>query len=302
MRVLFLRSSRSPRVLRASALALSLLVALTSLAACAPPDAATILQGGGLPALRLLDWGFPDNDHPVWSPDGRWIAVSSQSPAGQDWHLQVVSPDGRERHDLSRWGCNDPSGYDYAWLPDDRLACIHADLPPDQLCIGAAPFTSCNFVRLSAAVQTLGEGATWTPDGREPLLSADAQDPDGSFETSPNLYVITPSGQIAQTLSFQDQGGIWFPTWAPHAQVLSYLDGYQAGEYPNPLSPLVESAVRWDAAGRLTLGPPRTLANGLDSDNGQYAWSPSGHWVAVRVDDAGGTASCSSTRPTRRRR
>jgi hypothetical protein len=276
--------TRSPRCPRAVALALSLLVALTSLGGCAAPFGGTILQGGSLPTLRPLDWGFPDNDQGVWSPDGRWIAVNSDSPA-VDTHLQVVSPDGRERHDLTRWGCASPTTYDYAWLPDGRLACIQTLLPPYQMCIGAAPFTACTVVPLPKTIQTSSEGAVWTPDGQDLLLAADARHADGSFETSPDLYVITPSGQIAQTLPFLNQGGIYFPTWVPHAQAISYLDGE---DMTTLLSPLVESAVTRDATGRLTLGPPRTLANGQDNGTGQHAWSPSGRWVAVRLDDAGG--------------
>jgi hypothetical protein len=125
----------------------------------------------------------------------------------------------------------------------------------------------------------------WTPDGQDLLLAADARSADGSFADSPDLSVITPSGQIAQTLPFQDQGGIYFPTWVPQAQAISYLDGE---DMTTLLSPLVVSAIIRDVAGRITLGPPRTLATGQDNGTGQHAWSPSGHWVAVRMGDAGG--------------
>jgi hypothetical protein len=150
---------------RAVALALTLLVALTSLSTCDAPFGGTVLQGGGLPALRPLDWGLPNNHQAVWSPDGRWIAVSSDSPA-IDTHLQVVSPDGRERHDLTRWGCASPTTYDYAWLPDGRLACIQTLLPPYQMCIGAAPFTSCTAVALPKTIRPRARGPCGHPTGR----------------------------------------------------------------------------------------------------------------------------------------
>jgi dipeptidyl aminopeptidase/acylaminoacyl peptidase len=276
--------TRSPRSLRAVALTLSLLVALTSLAACDVPSGQTISQNGGLPALRSLNWGFPDNEEALWSPDGRWIALNSGNNA-DDTHLRVVSPDGRERHDLALWGCKSYPSYDYAWLQDGRLACIQTFDPPYQMCIGAGPFTTCDVVPLPATFQTTSAGAVWTPDGMDLLLAAYTVLPDGTAAEFPDLYVLNAAGHLLQALPFVDRGGIYFPTWVPHAQAISYLNGKDP---TTDLSPLVESAVTRDAAGRLTLGPPRTLATGQTDFTGQHAWSPSGHWVAVRLNDAGG--------------
>jgi hypothetical protein len=66
-------------------------------------------QRGSLPSLHHLEWGCDYYGHPLWSPDGRWIALL----AGPDFatsHLVVLTPDGRTHYDLNAWDCGDRKG------------------------------------------------------------------------------------------------------------------------------------------------------------------------------------------------
>jgi Tol biopolymer transport system component len=45
---------------------------------------------------------LPDN-HPVWSPDGGWLAFSSSRPGGGIGHLWLMRPNGQGLHRLTSW-------------------------------------------------------------------------------------------------------------------------------------------------------------------------------------------------------
>ncbi len=80
-----------------------------------------------------------------------------------------------------------------------------------RICIGAAPFATCQIVRLPATFATANAGATRTPDRAELLLAVSTLRSDGSAETFTDLYVLSPTGRVIQMLPFNDQGGIYFP-------------------------------------------------------------------------------------------
>ena len=192
----------------------TLLVAtLTLLTACGPfpTSPSVVTQGQGLPSLRHLDWGFAAINHPVWSPDGRWIAAL----AGDDYagaHVEVVSPDGQTKYDLSSWHCGEGSDPDFAWLPDGRLSCINGDTPYPQMCIGAAPFNSCTATHLSQEIIGDQRGLAWTPDGRSALFPARSND-------VPRIIPISMYWHhrelIQQMLPFSEQYGVATPSFVP---------------------------------------------------------------------------------------
>jgi WD40-like Beta Propeller Repeat len=266
--------------------AITLVAALLSLAACGlfPSSPPVVTQGHGLPSLRHLDWGFAAINHPVWSPDGRWVAVL----AGDDYagaHVEVVSPDGQTKYDLSSWQCGEGVYADFAWLPDSRLSCINGDTPYPRLCVGAAPFRTCAAQRLSEPLGGAQLGLAWTPDGRSVLFPAM---PNNVAQNDPDLYVIAPDGSVRQVLPFADHYGVATPSFRPHAAGPDAQLAYFRGNYVDMgvvHFDLVISAASEDAGGKLTLGPARTIASEQSPDSSVYAWSPSGRWLAVRYGD-----------------
>jgi Tol biopolymer transport system component len=273
-----------PRATRIS-LASIVLVGLLLLTGCnllpAPSNSAVITQGHGLPSLRHLDWGFAAFHHPTWSPDGHWIAVL----AGDDFagaHVEVVSPDGQTRYDLSSWGCGEGPDPDFAWLPDGRLSCISRDTPYPQMCIGAAPFNSCTATHLTDALSGGQWGITWTPNGRSVLYPA--QPNDGTVPY-PNLYVLAPDGSVRQVLLFSDHYGAASPSFRPHAAELGFYRGASLSIGGDLIFDLVVAPVSQDATGRLILGSSRTIATEQLPGSSGFAWSPSGRWLAVNHAD-----------------
>jgi Tol biopolymer transport system component len=228
-----------------------------------------VAQGGGLPALHRLDWGIPDVLYAVWSPDGRWIAAMGGPDAGTV-HLEVVSPDGGKRIDLSGWHCGSADGlWGIAWLPDNRLSCFAADAPLYRMCIGAEPFASCLPVALPTALRTSPqEGAVWSPDGRYLLLPAPIRQ---GYRT--DLFVLSRAGRITQILPFAAQGGFGNPQWSADGTRLFY----------NRFFEVVDRAASLSADGNLTLGPARLLVSDCASEDAgdHVAWSPSRRWLAA---------------------
>ena len=274
------KTSRGAKVL----IALVSLVSLLTLTACTlvptPVSSAVVTQGQGLPTLRHLDWGFAAIHYPVWSPNGRWIAVL----AGDDYagaHVEVVSPDGQTRYDLSRWGCGEGVDPNFAWLPDGRLSCINRDTPYPRMCIGAVPFTSCTATRLSAAIGGGQLGLAWTPDGRSVLFPTL---PNNVAQDASDLYVLAPDGTVRQVLPFADHYGVATPAFRPHAAELAYYRGAYV-DVGIVHFDLVISAVSQDATGKITLGPARTVVTEQIPDDSFYTWSPSGRWLAIRYSD-----------------
>jgi dipeptidyl aminopeptidase/acylaminoacyl peptidase len=291
---------RVPKATRTTSLLpfiLGLLIVLLVLTGCSllptPTNSAVVRQGHGLPTLRLLNWGFAAIHHPVWSPDGRWIAVI----AGEDFaggHVEVVSPDGQTRYDLSGWGCGEGPDPDYAWLPDGHLSCINRDAPYPTMCIGTAPFTSCTATRLTAAIGGGQRGLVWTSDGQLALFSAW---PNDAPQDHSDLYVLSADGSVRQKLPFSDHYGVALPSFRPHVVTeteaqLAYCRGAYVDTGGIVHFDLVISTVTVDATGKLVLGPARTLATEQIPDASGYAWSPSGQWLAINHNEYhGGDAS-----------
>lgn len=273
------------------------LVAMLSvlvLASCAPPPLPIFgvrTQRDGRPTLRRLSWGYTYVDFGAWSPDGQWIALvaGSDNPSS---HLAVVSADGRTRHGLSSWDCGTSDEFDVIWSPDGRLGCLgEHDRTPGvmRLCVGTPPaFDACQDVAVPQIVGRGGMGSTWAPDGQTLWIAAIHNLPPDDASHNPDLFVLmAATGALEQVFSFTDyvwdhpstdRGGIYLPQWVPQQQALSYEVGLADIDGPGLL---VMSAVTRDTDGQFVLGPRTVLASGQVQDG--YAWSPSGHWVAVRI-------------------
>ncbi|HEU5438683.1 MAG TPA: hypothetical protein VFU88_05290 [Ktedonobacterales bacterium] len=242
-----------------------------------------LTQHGGRPSLRRLDWGYPYMDSGAWSPDGRWVSAHGGSDYLAD-NPVVVSADGRTRHTLTSWHCGLSGEFDFVWSPDGRLGCIVAnDLVPGtkRLCLGQPPsFASCQDVRLPQEVGRPGFGSTWSADGQTLWITAIHDYSADQVSDEPDLFVVTAAtGALVQVFPFVPgrDGGAYLPQWVPQHQALSYEVGLAGIEGPGQL---VMSTVTRDADGQFVLGPRTVLASDQTQDG--YAWSPSGHWVAVR--------------------
>ncbi len=262
---------------RAVVLWIFLGLALLTGSGCSPFTPATRSQDNGLPTLHHLDWGFAWTSMARWSSDGRWIAFLAGSNLG-DTHLEVVSSDGAQHHDLSSWGCGGFHEFDLAWLPDNQLTCARASSNVFRLCAGAPTATSCHSIELAHALKIIGSGAVWSPDGNRLIVAASPGDPASDGIALSGLNVITPQGTVSQLLLTSNENDFASPQWRPHTAELSYLLD------PN----LVIRPISYGSHG-FTLGAPRVVVSDQAGDISSYAWSPSGRWIAVRGLDAQGS-------------
>lgn len=210
-------AQRIERWITAAVLIVVLLIAVGCDSPLSSPS--TITQSGGLPTLHHLDWGFEFTNHALWSPDGRWLAVLAGSEFAKS-HLEVISPDGKTRFDLSNWGCGQYLLFDYAWLPDGRLSCIRANEGAFLLCIGAYPFQQCERSAVDSRLDIQADGAVWAADNAHLLFTPNR------CKTATNLSslcVLQPNGVISQEI-LQD-GLVYQPLWRPHSSTLSFILG-----------------------------------------------------------------------------
>ena len=247
-----------------------------------------LTQRDGRPNLHPLSWGYDFMRSAVWSPNGRWVAALAGPDYLTDYPV-VVSPDGRTHHTLASWQCGLPNEFDLVWSPDGRLACISDDPHVSgarRLCASEpSAFQACENVSLPPAVGLAGTGSVWSADGATLWITAIQDYANGDVSDDPDLFVVSAAtGSLVQTMPFSFEGGIYLPTWVPgqppHQQVLSYEVGLADIDGPGQL---VMSEVTRDASGHFVLGQRTVLASGQVQD--EYAWSPSGRWVAVRHVD-----------------
>lgn len=237
-----------------------LLAICAMLTSCGAP-APSLAQGGGLPTLRRLDWGFPYVDSAVWSPDGHWIAVLAGADSAVN-HLEVVSPDGRPRYDLSGWHCGSIVDFAIAWLPDGRLSCLTSN---GYLKIGAFPFSSFQSVPVSRPISPQ-PGSAWTSDGKF-LIFSSISDP---FVTGPyimvtpaRLYAVSTDGQVLAVESTPElYAGGTEPNWlqlSPSGTELTVVEARTPPSIQDSRTVLIAAALH-EERGQLALGQQDLLA------------------------------------------
>lgn len=252
------------------------LILAVALASCS--YSAPVSQAPGLPVLHQLNWGFNYIADAAWSPNGRWIAVLAGDHAASS-HLEVVSPDGRFKQDLSSWGCGLTYWFSFAWQPDSTLSCLNGT----ALIKGAFPFTSSVSISIHPHVTPQDKGLIWSPSG-SCFIAASVTAPDNINIERGRLYAVSAQGVVNPAALTPSTADVSLPAWRPHAPQVSYVNA--SGPNGSQLQLMLNSVAR-GPDGHLELGPPALLAD--DIGVGGYTWSPSGRWVVVRHLDAQGT-------------
>jgi hypothetical protein len=186
-----------------------------ALTSCGAGSAATTAAPN--PALALfhkLDWAGDHASSPVWSPDGRYIALfigNSQDSA----HLFVASADGSKLVDEASWDCNQADQAAIAWLPNGGLSCVSpsADRASLDLSIAASPSAPVKSFVVPGGTAGGQYGAVWLPDGSALLASETVDLPPDSYLKGrrSSLHVITRDGKETQTIVISD--GLEWPHW-----------------------------------------------------------------------------------------
>jgi hypothetical protein len=193
-------------------------------------------------AFRVSDPKTNLPDEPLWSPDGRWIALTR----GSD--VYVTDAQGRHRRKLTDSNPEYAGFYAADWSPDGGELLIHH---------GARALYSRLFLvkRDGTHARTLVDGqsggapagsGSWSPDGRRILFSMDGA-----------LQVIETDGANRRTLVDHAFGGIW----SPDGRQFAYIAANRFG------SPEGLGVAQADGTGAHVLASGQILA---------AAWSPDG--------------------------
>ena len=207
-------------------------------------------DGGGL--TRLTDHPGRD-EHPVWSPDGQWIAfVSDREETRQ---IYVMRADGSEvrRVTARPYSCSEPS-----WSPDGLRLAFQCSVERDVgQNIYVAPVWGGAVERLTAAPVS-DTSPAWSPDGQWVVFASNRYGPGADFD----IYVIASSGGEPRRLTL-DAGSEMQPAWSPDGDRIAFTSIGSGGE---PAVHLVHA----DGTGIRRL----SVASGADP-----AWSPDGSEV-----------------------
>jgi TolB protein len=176
------------------------------------------MRSGGAHQRHLTATSGTDEMQPAWSPDGKQVAFSVESPAAEQG-IWVVGADGRGRRQLTSGVDSDPS-----WSPDGTEIAFErfSGKVSDQwwqIYVVPAAGGSATDVTNDLGVTDLQPA--WSPDGSRILFSSDRGDAlDGSNQL--DLWKMRPDGSEAQRVTNTQSRDERDPAWSPNGRRIVY--------------------------------------------------------------------------------
>ncbi len=163
-----------------------------------------VMKMDGTDVRRLTNF-YMEDVSPRWSPDGRWLAFSSNRERGRE-RLFIVRPDGTALRAVSG---NAPTGdeREAVWSPDStKLAFVGRPQDPREgkARIWVASVTGGDAVPLTDGKQVDDQPA-WSPDGKHLVFVSER-----GGDVDLHLMRADGSGQTRLTTS---KGADWLPRW-----------------------------------------------------------------------------------------
>lgn len=252
---------------------------------------------------------------PAWSPDGKWLAFTSDREGGKN-QLFALRPDGGEAVQLTK---SETGVQGFAWSPDGaRIAFTAADKRGEERKKHLGEFEVVRrdyahshlwILDVAAALQspvpgtrkTNGQeyslgGFRWSPDGTRIAFSA-TKNPDLIQGATSDLYVLTLAGDTVKKIVDQpgpDSG----PVWSPDSKWLAFRSAMG-----NPKFFHANSRIAVVAADG---GPVRSISNAFDEQPSIEDWRADGVYFTglqktrehiFRADPATGKITRVSTPP-----
>ena len=246
--------------------------------------------------LRKLTFGPGLEEDPAWSPDGKFLAYTTDERGNLDVVVQPLA--GGE---TLRIAGSDADEAQPAWSPDgskiafvssqDRGGRLHHVLAAGSLTAflagrGGDVFVAPALGGTAAKLVENGYFPTWSPDGKKIVFSSERA---GKWD----LWVVSSEGGTPQRLT-DDTSIDYQPTWSPDGKWIAYGSG-TAAEFDLRVLPAgggvaqsVDSGTRW------------VLRPGWSSDGRSllYSGERAGLVSVWRLPFSGGKASGSPERVT----
>ncbi len=161
-----------------------------------------------------------NNDHGI-SPDGQWLAVSSQSADEQGSRVYLVPIGGGTPKLVTKTG----GSYWHGWAPDGKTLVFEARRG-DQAPIFSISTDGSNEIRLTTAPGH-DDGPDYSPDGTYVYFNSDRT---GRMQ----IWRMKPDGSGQEQVVFSETND-WFPHISPDGQWFVYLsyDKSVTGHPPN---------------------------------------------------------------------
>lgn len=161
---------------------------------------------------QITDCGNPVWSVPVWSPDGKWIAISTSVgkpfPNGK-MEIFIIRSDESHMYNLT----NDPSNdMGYSWSPDSKKIAFASDRD-GNMNIYVVGVDGKDLTRLTDNTNTDGQ-PVWSPDGTQIAFKSNRL---GAME----IFTMNPDG--SNQLQATSDGAIdTNPVWSPDGGYLYY--------------------------------------------------------------------------------
>ncbi len=284
-----------------------LLPAVLVLAACGPANDKNTVSGSEpadagtsdfLWQLEQLTALEGDEESPTFSPDGRWVAFTSNASGNRD----VMVLDHRTG-DVRALATSDADEHHPEWSPDGTRLAFTSDAGGDA--IWTIPVEGGDAMRLTQP-QDRAFRPHWSPDGELIAFAGHADGsrqvwlvhPDGSGRrrlSSPPAehlaYGWSPDGSSVLALSFgSDAQDIWsLPVNGDEPRRLTTREGEEWWPMWSPVGDRIVFYTTWDDA--MTDIWTADVASGellqitdLPVEDFRPAWSPDGRWLAFNSD------------------
>ena len=204
---------------------------------------------------RRLTFIGDRNEWPVWSPNGKWIAFTSDRAGDKDIYRMDI--DGENVKQLTEQGnCFEP-----AWSPDSRSIAFasHATL--------FVMDAEGKNVRQLGKAGTVSTDCTWSPDGKQiAFITAGIEDGIVIY----NISVIDVDGQNTRKLAKSEEGtSIWELAWSPSGKWIAYISIQRKGPIAQLFANGVTYVVDTAAGGQ---AEPIELTKGLGAK--YISWVP----------------------------
>lgn len=234
---------------------------------------------------RQLTRGKKSANDAAWSPDGRWMAFSSDREGGKN-QIFLIAPDGGEALQLTK---SETGVGSFAWSPDGKaVAYLAAEKQPEDRRNHFGDFEVvrrdyahthlwtvdvAEALKAPAAGKQLTKGKDfsvsafdWSPDGRRIAFSATVN-PDLVQSGTADIYVLTlESGAVKKIVS--QPGPDVGPRWSPDGQWIVFRSAMGNPKYYHANARLAVVAAEGGAV--------RSITDSFDEQPSLVEWTPAG--------------------------